>query len=259
MIAWVVSPLGMACLAGLAAIAAALCALRARDVIARRRYLAIAATLPAVALAMLLVMSLPAVARLLVLPLEREANAAAQPSSSGPYDAIVVLGGAVSPALRDPRSTPDLHHASDRVWRAAQLWHRGIAPRIVVCGGPTPRPEDPERTAEADAIAEFLLALGVPAAAMVLERESRNTRENFTFAAALLGADRQVALVTSATHMPRALQEARRAGLTAHAYPTDFGELYADRARPRALVPDLGALGRSSSALKEWLARLAGR
>ena len=54
--------------------------------------------------------------------------------------------------------------------------------------------------------------LGVPARAMVLETRSTTTRENFEFAAPLLRQSRvsRVALVTSRSHMGRALRTARR-------------------------------------------------
>ena len=61
---------------------------------------------------------------------------------------------------------------------------------------------------------QFLVALGVPESAIVMEGKSMNTIENMQETRALVGTGR-VALVTSGYHMPRALRLARKAGLDA--------------------------------------------
>ena len=68
---------------------------------------------------------------------------------------------------------------------------------------------------------QFLVALGVPEDRIVMEGKSLNTIENMRETRALVGTAR-VALVTSGYHMPRALRLARRAGLNAEAFPTDW-------------------------------------
>lgn len=121
-------------------------------------------------------------------------------------DAIVVLGGSV--AGRHPPQRPyiGLNSASTRVWYAAQLYRAGKAKWIVVAAGG--QPEFANQQVEADAIAEMLVTLGVPARAIQLDAQSRNTRENAANARVILdrvGA-RRVLLVTSAQHMPRAMK-----------------------------------------------------
>lgn len=120
-------------------------------------------------------------------------------------DAIVVLGGALAGAAPPRRPTFGLGPAAGRVWHAAMLYRAGKARWIVAAAGD--RPEFDEQQIEAEAIAQMLVALGVPPSAIRLETRSRNTRENAENVRSVLqglGA-RRVLLVTSAQHMPRAV------------------------------------------------------
>lgn len=65
----------------------------------------------------------------------------------------------------------------------------------------------------AEEMRRIALENGVPAGAIVLEPASTTTRENLMFAAPLVEARgwRRIALVTSRSHMPRALAAARKA------------------------------------------------
>ncbi len=100
---------------------------------------------------------------------------------------------------------------------------------------------------------QFLLALGVPDDRIVMEGKSLNTIENMRETRALVGAA-PVALVTSAYHMPRALRLARRAGLNAGAFPTDWHVLPGTSPWWESLWPSVGALTASGVALREYLA-----
>jgi uncharacterized SAM-binding protein YcdF (DUF218 family) len=70
----------------------------------------------------------------------------------------------------------------------------------------------------------FFEDLGVPAQRMQFEAGSRTTYENAVLAAALPGVDktRPWLLVTSASHMPRALATFRAAGWNVTPYPVDY-------------------------------------
>ena len=89
----------------------------------------------ALAIVQLIVFSLSPVSNALMLPLEDEARAEAAAAPACCYDAIVVLGGSIGPAVPPLRPDPELFDSSDRVWHAARLFHRGLAPRIIVSGG----------------------------------------------------------------------------------------------------------------------------
>jgi len=167
--------------------------------------------------------------------------------------AIVVLGGAIDPPRR-PGDLPDLEAAADRVWHAARLYHAGKAPLLVLSGGSD---RSVSATSEAEAMRVLLRDLGVPDEAMLLESESRNTRENARFTAEKLrerGIDR-VLLVTSALHMHRALRHFDAESLQVIPAATDHE---ARQVPPwQRWLPDTGALDGSGRAMKEIVGRFA--
>ena len=115
-------------------------------------------------------------------------------------DAIVVLGGGVEP----DGSLPLV--ARTRVARAAELFHGGIAPRIILsgrCGLMAPEPA----VTEAAAMASSAKQLGVPEDRLLLEEESRDTLGNAYFVREhFLGPNgwTSIRVVTSDFHLSRA-------------------------------------------------------
>lgn len=170
--------------------------------------------------------------------------------------AAVVLGGGVSGARWPQRPDPDLGRGADRVWHAARLYHAGKAPLLVLSGGVVRTGDE----SEALAMRELLLALGVPAAAILLEDGSDNTASNAARTAQLLrsrGLERPL-LVTSALHMPRARAQFERAGLAVTPAPTDF-EVIDQPTHLLQWLPSSDALEGSGRAFKELLGQLLAR
>lgn len=200
-----------------------------------------------------LVLAFPPVGDGLVRYLEDKTRVAEQRAPACCYDAIVVLGGGISPAQPPDRPLPDLADGSDRIWHAARLWRRGVAPRIIVSGGSYLAQTGGPPATEADAMREFLLDLGVPADVIVNEALAINTVQNIRNVKAIVG-DGRVALVTSASHMPRALQIAAREGLKAEAFPVDYLAVAAARLPWDNWLLTLDAMLVSTGALKEILA-----
>ena len=164
-------------------------------------------------------------------------------------DLVVVLGGGVTPATAF-RPAPDLVRSADRVWFAARLFHAGKAPLVLASGGWR---RDGSTQSEAQAMGEFLAALGVPHSAILLEGNSRDTNGNARYVArwaATLPERPRILLVTSALHMPRALLEFKAAGLDVVPAPTD----YEARTLPPGILrflPDADMLSASSRAFTE--------
>lgn len=200
------------------------------------------------------VLSLPPIADTLIAPLERQARAAAQKAAPCCYEAIVVLGGGISPAIPPWLPDPDLAAGADRLWHAARLFRRGVAPKIIVSGGDSlARYGGVPSQSETVAMARFLEDLGVPPSAIVSETQSMNTRDNIRLVRAMVQ-DKPVALVTSGYHMPRALQLAARAGLNVAAFPTDWTAPWQARAYWDNWMPTGSAQELSSRAIWEYLA-----
>jgi uncharacterized SAM-binding protein YcdF (DUF218 family) len=192
--------------------------------------------------------SAPALSERLAASLE-QTHPATPIADVAPADAILLLGGATKPALR-PREFPELNESADRIVHAARLFHAGKAPLIVVSSGRMPW--ESGSPPEADGIAALLQLLGVPAAAIVRETDSANTYENCVNSKRLLDARgvREVLLVTSALHMPRAVATCRSAGIGLRAAPTDFW-VAGDETETRDLLPDIEALMVTHLALRE--------
>jgi len=206
----------------------------------------------ATALAVLWLASTRIVADRLAVGLEREHPVPAL-ASLAPADAILLLGGATKPAL-PPREFPELVDAGDRVVHAARLFRAGKAPLIVASAGRLPwQTQGPP---EAEALAGLLVEFGVPPAAILREERSTNTWENCVRSKELLDARgaRDVLLVTSALHMPRAFATCRTAGLAVRAAPTDFWVADGGPRSALDLVPDPEALLLTQLALRERLA-----
>jgi uncharacterized SAM-binding protein YcdF (DUF218 family) len=209
--------------------------------------------LVALAIVELLVLSFPPLADAMMRYLENQARAAQLATPRCCFDAIVVLGGGLAPAMPPERELPRLFNGADRVWLAARLYHRKVAPRIIVSGGGyMAQPANPAAT-EAAAMRQFLVDLGVPNDAIVDEGASLNTIQNIRNVRALVGSGR-VALITSAYHMPRALQLAALAKLDVAAFATDFRSLREARPPWENWIFSGDALGLSSIALREIIA-----
>ena len=157
-----------------------------------------------VAFAVLWISSTPIVADAMLQKLEGQYRAMA-PEATPAADAIIVLGGAIAGIRLPDRPFLVLGVVSFCVWLVVVLYRAGKGKVVVVAAGN--RVAIPGQQVEADAIAQMLIQLGVPASAIRLERESRTTRENARNVRAILqelGVKRAL-LVTSAAHMPRAM------------------------------------------------------
>ena len=119
-------------------------------------------------------------------------------NARAPFDAIVVLGCRVFP---DGRPSLSLER---RARRAAELFHEGLARRLVTTGGLGDAP-----ITEAAAAARIARSMGVPEEALVREGASTTTRENAMESARIIGGGR-VLLVTDSYHVFRAERVFRR-------------------------------------------------
>jgi len=170
------------------------------------------------------------------------------------YDAAIVLGGCVDPAASRVSGQTELLAAGERAVAGYELFHSGRVRNLLLSAGGTSPEEDP---VEADYLSALYRRLGVPGDRIVLERESRNTRENAEQSARLVRERgwKTLLLVTSAAHMPRAAATFRKSGLDVDLYPVDHR--YGDRTW--VLLPRSDAFDRSTAALRELAGRLVYR
>ena len=177
-------------------------------------------------------------------------------------EVIVVLGGGTR-AFDYPRLSSEVNEAGDRLLYAAQLYRRGVAPRILLSGG-SARVAGGEGPTDAENMANVLVDIGIPREALVLEATSRNTRENALETWSILSGQgiERIVLVTSASHMPRAESVFRTVGFDVIPAPTDFQVTqrgWAYYTRPHVLIqlynmiPSAFHLERTTRALKEYV------
>ncbi|WP_417315617.1 YdcF family protein [Cycloclasticus pugetii] len=168
-------------------------------------------------------------------------------------EAVVVLGGGIFPAGASG-DYPNLESGADRIWHAARIYHAGKARMVVLSGG---RPGD-TTDSEAQAMRSFLLDLGVPDEALVLEEKSMNTTENARNTASLLHQRgiSEVLLVTSAYHMARSVALFEGEGVRVSPAATDYHSRFLSSWR--LWIPDTEALDVSSKAFKELVGRWVG-
>lgn len=176
-----------------------------------------------------------------------------QPGITGAVAGVVMLGGAVDTHITSDRSSVTLNDAGERLVAAADLSRRYPDARIFLSGGANHIAMDNSLT-ESEVARNVLIAIGVPAQRIQMEERSRNTCENGLESAAALRPrpDEQWLLVTSASHMPRAMACFRAAGFTVIPYPVDYRtRARADLHRPVASI----ALGLEFSdiAAHEWV------
>ncbi len=127
-----------------------------------------------------------------------------------------------------------------RAHHAADLYHRGLAPHIIPTGGFTGPPPS-----EAGAMGKVLQADGVPANAIFLEEQARDTVQNIKYSRAIMEAHgwRTAILVTEPHHIKRAALIAQNAGLNLTMSPaTDSAGWHNPDARRQNILRDVRAL-----------------
>ncbi|MEB3172339.1 MAG: YdcF family protein [Cyanobacteriota bacterium] len=223
--------------------------------------------LSASAIALLWLPATPLISRQLIWGLE-ERSVALTPTVIPKADAIVVLGGGLRPSL-PPRRTVEVNEGGDRLLTGLRLQRQGKAPLLVFTGGKVKLTAGDPSSSEAASAAALAAALGLPPERMLLLEQPRNTAEEAR-ALGQLAAERRwrsVLLVTSATHLPRAVATFKRLSrVNVVPVACDF-QLPARDQRGRLtaaslleeLLPDAEELHLSTVALKEHLGLLVYR
>lgn len=207
----------------------------------------------AAALLLLLLASWAPVADRLLAPLERQYAALLDLPVESDLAAVVVLGGGWH-ADAPWSITGKLSESSAiRLMEGVRLWRQRSALPLVVTGAN----RDPDQEPVARGYADAARQLGVPSARLRVLDTPTDTGLEARAAREALGGGARVVLVTSASHMSRAMQHFRRAGLQPLAAPTHY---LAGRGLMNSLgywVPSATQLHKSERAIYERLGQLA--
>lgn len=145
------------------------------------------------------------------------------PRLDSPVAGMILLGGAVDTHISAERGQSTTNDAGERITAVAELSRRFPDARIVLSGGASDiRAAQP--LSESAVARRLLTDLGVDVKRIEMEEKSRDTCENAEQSLALAKpqATENWLLVTSASHMPRAVACFRAAGFAVIPYPVDF-------------------------------------
>ena len=179
-------------------------------------------------------------------------------SSRGEPDGIIVLGGSLDADLSAAHGVPVISGASDRLISAATLAHRYPNARLVYTGGSANLISNDAK--EADYATALFQGLGIAKSRLIMERQSRNTKENAELTRQIVRPKpgERWLLVTSAYHMPRSIGLFRRAGFAVEAYPVDW-KIGTSEDLFRYYVIGNNGLQLVDTAVREWLGLIAYR
>ncbi len=201
-------------------------------------------------LALLGLLGFEALPNALLRPLE---NRFAVPSAKAVqgHVGLVVLGGALeNSALYHAHGQVPLGESAERMTVPVVLMRQNPKMRLVFSGGDGRLLGT--RAPEAHLVQVFYQEQGVDMSRVLLEGDSRTTRENARQVAVLLGplCQEPWLLVTSAWHMPRAMAEFEAVGCQVTAYPVDFRTTSSTPLTDYSLARSLMLW---QTALHEWL------
>ena len=133
---------------------------------------------------------------------------------------LVMLGGAVDIHITQARSSEAWNDQAERITAVTELANKFPSARIVLSGGSG----NPNAISESSIAKQALVAMGIPEGRVELETRSRNTCENATESAitAKPKTNEVWLLVTSASHMPRAVACFRAANFQVTPFPVDY-------------------------------------
>lgn len=164
-------------------------------------------------------------------------------------DAIVVLGGMIN-NLTIHEARIELMDSSDRITDSILIYKKKKAEDIIFTGGSGVLFY--QKNPEAVLAKRFLVSFGIPEDKVIIEKDSKNTRENAFYTARILAEKnkKKIILVTSAFHLKRALPLFEKQGLEVIAFPTDYKSLKMDFYWD-VIIPSAGSLEVTTIALKE--------
>jgi uncharacterized SAM-binding protein YcdF (DUF218 family) len=175
----------------------------------------------------------------------------------GRHMGVIVLGGGTGhPGIYQAHGQVPLGESAERMSLPVGLMRQHPSLELIFSGG-----EGRLLTtgvAEAELAQAFYKQQGVDMARVTLESGSRSTRENAQQVAKLLGdrCKQPWLLVTSAWHMPRAMEEFVTVGCNVTPYPVDF---MTGASTPWTDYSLAYSLMRWQTALHEWLGLLVYR
>jgi uncharacterized SAM-binding protein YcdF (DUF218 family) len=173
------------------------------------------------------------------------------------YDYAIVLTGVTKTDMK-PKDRVYFSRGADRAIHALQLYKLGIARKLLITGGSAHL--DGRGVLEADDLADFMRMAGVPDQDIIIENQAKNTHESAVLVNEILtkiDGPKQLLIVTSAYHLPRAMACFKKVGVKADAFAA---EPMADERHfniEALLVPKTEAVEIWRIVIREWVGFVA--
>lgn len=199
-------------------------------------------------------LSYGAVSDMLARPLEQEYAPLTDYQSLKNVKWIVVLSGGscVDPAL--PLSTYLSDASLARLTEGVFLHNRLPETKLILTG----RSGFEGITPVAEVMADTAKEWGVDSEDIVVEKEATDTKDHPIYVKELVGSGPFI-LVTSASHMPRAMGLFRKHGMEPIPAPTDYMVKEREALTPGVFFPDADSLDKAERAIHEYLGILWGK
>ncbi len=168
---------------------------------------------------------------------------------TGKIKTAVVLSGMINYEIDIPNQIQLNQHA-DRIIETIRLYHKGMIEEIIISGG-SGSILFPENV-ESETLKVIAMDLGVKESDIRIDTQSNNTYENAIFTKALLRPDEQILLITSSSHMRRAVACFRKQQINFVSYPVDY-RAQGIRFTPEQFIPSPTAITTWHSIVKEWI------
>lgn len=160
---------------------------------------------------------------------------------------IVVLAGGVAGDQTLPIQLQISHYSRVRLMEGIRLYRLLPGSKLILTGG-----IGYDGPAEATTLSRVAEELGVPKSAMVLEVESRDTKDHPLYVRTIVKEDPFI-LVTSAFHMPRAMRLFAKQGLTPIPAPAGHWKPPKEFWSPANLFPNSTGLRLAELASHEYM------
>lgn len=176
------------------------------------------------------------------------------------YEAGILLSGFCGFNLKTGKGY--FKGANDRFIQTVRLYKQGHIKKIIVTGGNSSIWKNRQEYKEGDFIVEQLLEMGIPAADIYKDNQSRNTHENGVNSKKIIDSLQlkgPFLLISSATHIRRAKNVFDKTGINTVAYPANFSALDNPILFWQAIIPSYKSFEGWDTLLKESVGLLVYR
>ena len=178
------------------------------------------------------------------------------PSQLPQVDAVVVLTGMLD-LKASTLDNLEFYDGVERILTGMQLVRNRYGQKLIIAGGSGDLYN--QTVSEARLLKAFAINFGLPEEQILIDPSSRNTHENAINTKLLMEKHNiaSIFLVTTASHLPRAMGCFKKLGIHPIPYGVDYHSPPSPEYRLSSFIPDVGALRKTSFVIHEYIGLLA--